>query len=57
MNLDHLLGRDDPATYLEIKSRTWSARDAAVKAQLITELLAQFGVDEQTLVNREYVDL
>jgi 5-methylthioadenosine/S-adenosylhomocysteine deaminase len=57
VNLDQLLGRDDPATYLEIKSRTWSARDAAVKAQLITELLAQFGIDEQTLVNREYVDL
>ena len=57
LNIDTLVGYKEPGPYLEIKSRTWSSRDADLKAALIGELLALFGVDEQALVMQEYVDL
>lgn len=57
INLDTLLGGPDPGPFLEIKSRTWSSRDAAERAALIGELLAIAGVDERDLVKQEYVEL
>lgn len=57
LNIDTLRGHHDPGPYLEIKSRTWSSRDADAKAALIDELLALFGVPEQALVMQEYVEL
>jgi 5-methylthioadenosine/S-adenosylhomocysteine deaminase len=57
INVDELAGHPDPGPYLEIKSRTWSRRDAAEKAELIGDLLRMFEVDEQGLVKEEYVDL
>lgn len=56
VNFDTLLG-SDPGPYLEIKSRTWSSRDAATRAGLIGELLALIGVDESALVKQEYVEM
>jgi 5-methylthioadenosine/S-adenosylhomocysteine deaminase len=56
VNFDTLLG-SDPGPYLEIKSRTWSSRDAATRAGLIGELLALIGVDEDALVKQEYVEM
>lgn len=43
--------------YLEIKSRTWSAKDALYKAELISELLEKLGVELQSPFKAEYVDL
>ncbi len=43
--------------YLEIKARTWSARDARHKAQMIGELLARFGVKQEDQFKSEYIDL
>jgi len=43
--------------FLEIKSRTWSARDAERKAALIGELLRLFGLDPQRAIQAEYTDL
>jgi 5-methylthioadenosine/S-adenosylhomocysteine deaminase len=57
INLDTLLGGGDSGPYLEIKSRTWSSRDAAERAALIGELLAIAGVDERDLVKQEYVEM
>jgi len=57
INLDTLLGGPDPGPFLEIKSRTWSSRDAAERAALIGELLAIAGVDERDLVKQEYVEM
>src|SRR3712207_7633100 len=34
INIDRLVGAPDPGPYLEIKSRTWSLRDAQHKAAL-----------------------
>ena len=58
LNLDTLVGGGaDPGPYLEIKTRTWSSRDAAERAGLIGELLALAGLDEHAMVKQEYVDL
>jgi 5-methylthioadenosine/S-adenosylhomocysteine deaminase len=57
VNVDTLVGHRLPGPYLEIKSRTWSRKDAEAKAALSGELLALFGVDESALVKQEYVEL
>lgn len=57
VNIDRLDGHAEPGPYLEIKSRTWSQRDAIQKAELIGELLDRFGIAEEQLVRLEYVEL
>jgi len=57
INLDQLIGSDDQNFYLEIKSRTWSARDAVNKAKLIGELLEKFGFSSEDLLKSEYMDI
>ncbi len=57
VNLDHVTKPKLPGSFLEVKSRTWSAQDAERKAELIGELLEMFGVKEQELVRREYLEL
>jgi len=48
-----------PATghYLEIKSRTWSRKDAERKAELTTELMALLGVADNPTVTQDYIEL
>lgn len=56
VNLDRLLnGRGE--TYLEIKSRTWSAKDAHQKAVLIKEMLALLGAESKSPIFEEYLHL
>ena len=43
--------------FLEIKSRTWSRRDAEHKAQLTTELLALLSASEGETVTEDYIDI
>jgi 5-methylthioadenosine/S-adenosylhomocysteine deaminase len=57
LNVDTLVGHRDPGPYLEIKSRTWSRKDADAKAALIGELLALLEIEERALVKQEYVEL
>ncbi len=57
INLDTLLGGGDAGPFLEIKSRTWSSRDAADRAALIGELLTMIGVTERDLMKYEYVEM
>jgi len=57
VNLDRVLKPARPGFYLEIKSRTWSRRDAELKAGMIAELLAVFGAEAGAVVKEEYVDL
>ena len=56
INLDQLKVPERDAYYLEIKSRTWSARDAERKAELIGELLELLGARTENLLKLEYVD-
>lgn len=56
INLDNLT--TPPLGYfLEIKSRTWSRKDAQNKAHLVTELLALLGVSNAEVVARDYVEI
>ncbi|GAC1534970.1 MAG: amidohydrolase family protein [Herpetosiphon sp.] len=57
LNLDRLTNQVDSGLYLEIKSRTWSQRDARRKTRLIGELLQRCGVQNEQLIRQEYVDI
>ncbi|HEY5729591.1 MAG TPA: amidohydrolase family protein [Anaerolineales bacterium] len=43
--------------YLEVKSRTWSRKDAQNKAQLVNELLALLGVKDSEVVTKDYIEI
>jgi 5-methylthioadenosine/S-adenosylhomocysteine deaminase len=43
--------------YLEIKTRTWSRRDAEHKAQLASELLSVLGISSGEKVTEDYIDI
>lgn len=57
INIDKLQQPAHDGYYLEIKARTWSKRDAEVKADLIGEMLDVFGIPHDAVVGKEYVDL
>lgn len=57
VNLDQLLDPDMKDYYLEIKSRTWSLKDAEYKADAILALMKQLGIDESDIIREEYVSL
>jgi len=56
VHVDRLM---DPleGSFLEIKSRTWSRRDAQDKATIIMELLERFGATPDAMVEGDYVNL
>ena len=56
VNLDRLTKPAYEGVFLEVKSRTWSKKDAEQKALLIGELLDVFNVDRGSLLKRDYVD-
>ena len=49
--------KPDLGNFLEVKSRTWSRKDAKLKAKLASELIALLGVSEQATVTEDYIDL
>ena len=58
VNLDHIMEPKTDRRYVEIKSRTWSARDAEYKAALTAEILDEvLGIQPDERVRMEYVDL
>jgi len=56
VNADHLFKPAFEDLFLEIKSRTWSSKDAVAKAEMIGELLGIMGVPPEQVVRKEYVD-
>jgi len=56
INLDHLL-QPDLGYYLEIKSRTWSRKDAENKAALVEELISMLGASTQEVVTHDYIEI
>ena len=56
INLDRV---DSPSLgyFLEVKSRTWSRKDAELKAQLTSELLSLLGASGGEKVTEDYIDL
>jgi 5-methylthioadenosine/S-adenosylhomocysteine deaminase len=43
--------------FLEVKSRTWSRKDAQNKAQLVRELLAVLGASEDDVEAKDYIEI
>ena len=56
INLDRM---DNPALghFLEVKSRTWSRRDAEHKAQVARELIHSLGIKDEGSVPQDYIEL
>jgi 5-methylthioadenosine/S-adenosylhomocysteine deaminase len=57
INLDQITTGGSSPVFLEIKSRTWSAKDALDKADRIAELLLLFGFNREHQFKSEYVDM
>ncbi len=57
INLDELHVPREAGYFLEVKSRTWSARDAEYKAELASEIMALLGISPEQVVHTEYVEL
>ena len=57
LHLDRLMTPQAAGYFIEIKSRTWSRRDAGDKAAVITELLALFGANPDDTIDDGYVQL
>ena len=57
VNLDRLTSPAFDDAFLEVKSRTWSRRDAEEKARLILDLLRELGASEADPVAQDYPDL
>ena len=56
INLDHV-EQPEMGHFLEIKSRTWSRRDAQLKAELLNELLQLLGASGAEAVRQDYIEL
>jgi 5-methylthioadenosine/S-adenosylhomocysteine deaminase len=57
VHLDKLKNPPEPGYFVEVKSRTWSRRDAQDKAALIAELVRFLGADADSTLSDGYVDL
>ena len=57
INVDQVTEPALPGYFLEVKSRTWSRRDAKRKAELIAALLEELGVALSAAERKEYVEI
>jgi len=56
INLDRL---DNPSLghFLEVKSRTWSRKDAEHKALVARELIRSLGISDKTSISQDYIEI
>jgi 5-methylthioadenosine/S-adenosylhomocysteine deaminase len=57
VHVDHLVDPHAGSYFLEVKSRTWSRRDAQDKAAIIMELLKLLGARADETLEEGYVEL
>jgi 5-methylthioadenosine/S-adenosylhomocysteine deaminase len=57
LHLDRLQGAAENEWFVEVKSRTWSRRDAQDKAAIIAELLSLFGASPDDTLAEGYADM
>jgi 5-methylthioadenosine/S-adenosylhomocysteine deaminase len=57
VHVDRLLKPQTDGYFIEVKSRTWSRRDAQDKAAIITELLERLGARADETIEADYVEL
>jgi len=56
INLDNV-NTPDLGYFVEVKSRTWSRKDADNKARLVNELLTLLGVSQSEVVTKDYIEI
>ncbi|MEJ5201815.1 MAG: amidohydrolase family protein [Anaerolineales bacterium] len=56
VNIDTML-KPPLGNFLEVKSRTWSRKDAEHKARLIPELIECLGVSSAETISKDYIEL
>ncbi len=56
INLDRI-DQPDLGTFVEVKSRTWSQRDAENKAEAAEQLIAYLGADIDRTVTQDYISI
>jgi 5-methylthioadenosine/S-adenosylhomocysteine deaminase len=56
VHVDRLLNPPADGCFVEVKSRTWSRRDAQDKAAIVTELLDRFGARPDDTIEEGYVE-
>lgn len=56
VHVDRLINPAAEGFFLEVKSRTWSRRDASDKAAIITELLDHLGAHQDATIQGGYVE-
>ncbi|MCF6278486.1 MAG: amidohydrolase, partial [Anaerolineales bacterium] len=49
--------KPDLGNFLEVKSRTWSRKDAKRKAKMASELIALLGIASEETVSKDYIDI
>jgi 5-methylthioadenosine/S-adenosylhomocysteine deaminase len=57
INIDRMVKPAREGYFVEIKSRTWSVRDAERKAATIAKVLARFGIGDEAVIRQEYVEI
>jgi 5-methylthioadenosine/S-adenosylhomocysteine deaminase len=57
VHVDRLINPSAEGFFLEVKSRTWSRRDASDKSAIITELLEHLGAHQAATIEGGYVEL
>jgi 5-methylthioadenosine/S-adenosylhomocysteine deaminase len=57
VHVDRLLNPAREGYFLELKSRTWSRRDAQDKSAVVSELLGRFGATPDDTLEEDYVEL
>jgi 5-methylthioadenosine/S-adenosylhomocysteine deaminase len=57
VHVDRLLNPATAGYFLEVKSRTWSRRDAQDKSAIISELLERLGARPDQTIEEDYVEL
>jgi 5-methylthioadenosine/S-adenosylhomocysteine deaminase len=57
VNVDRVLNPALPDTFIEIKSRTWSASDAENKANRIQEMLGILGIQPTDVIRADYLEM
>ena len=57
VNIDQVRMPELESWFLEVKTRTWSRRDAEEKAALISDLLQELGTQDAPAVREEYPDM
>ena len=56
VNIDRV-DKPDLGHFLEVKSRTWSRRDAELKAEMVAELITVLGASPEETVTEDYMEI